>query len=354
MRRSKPGAPIAEQETLDRQAGTSAVAKAPTFTPVQDHSSGIFKGPLLRAPEDDAFFGTGSSHADPASGNSKVLHPTLGELMILFEESAAYHRDPDVQSLLRRAAQSVGVIEGKLEKAAGRFVVAIVGLSDIGNTQLLLRLLGKNYVPTEDFKWPRYPVEIQYGPTPKLLAFKGSAATTRRILRAASLPDIYQRLDAIAESGQIDSGEGFDRLMIELPSSLLRGGLVLSFVSISGQQSSSTDASGDKKEPRYLTDDATHVILCLNVVQGTIEPQMVDIPDSKWANAVDEILVKGYADWDARICARFQKSCAAVFASRLPLFHYITATTRSLLSKVARSEAWKISASPFWLARSAN
>jgi ribosome biogenesis GTPase A len=77
------------------------------------------------------------------------LKSIVEELMILFNESASYHQEraPDVGEVLTNVRNELYSLRSRIEVAIKRYVVAVVGLTNVGKSTFLNALLGIDIAP---------------------------------------------------------------------------------------------------------------------------------------------------------------------------------------------------------------
>jgi ABC-type Mn2+/Zn2+ transport system ATPase subunit len=78
----------------------------------------------------------------------------VGDLMLLFHESALTHRQrhqcAKAESVLVRAIEALKNIHGRMEAGRKRYVIAVVGRSKNGKSTLINALLGQELAPRQN------------------------------------------------------------------------------------------------------------------------------------------------------------------------------------------------------------
>src|SRR5579862_396288 len=131
---------------------------------------------------------------DPAA----LISALVGELLMLLSESAEYHQDSSVKGMLQQAVRSLVTIHRRLQLAERRYVVAVVGLTNVGKSTLLNALLGADLAPRRNGPCTSAPIEFVQGPDLRVTAYHRDAVT-RRGLYCESSEILHERLAELAD-----------------------------------------------------------------------------------------------------------------------------------------------------------
>lgn len=250
------------------------------------------------------------------------LRQLVEDLLMLCSESAAYHRHADVRAVLEQAVRTLATYHKRLELAARRYVVAVVGLTNVGKSTLLNALLGNDLAPRRNGPCTAAPIEFVRGDELRVTAYFRQAASRRTIV----CPDpgtLHTQLATWADD-RADAARAIRKIVVELPSDLLAGGLVVADTPGFGAAQTGEDAgSHDRAVEQYLQQDISQVFWIVLAEQGIGKREM-RFHDRFFAEICDDVVVTGCEDWDDRDRERFRQRFMAQFDQRIPAFHFVS------------------------------
>lgn len=242
------------------------------------------------------------------------------ELLMLLHESAAYQRPPKVRAVLEEARTVVAGLRRRLLRADRRYVVAVVGLTNVGKSTLLNALLGIDVAPSRNGPCTPAPVEFAHGPELRVTAHFD-------ILRRPSWPcaaaeAVRQRLDRLAEDGASGADHGPGKVVVQVPHPLLEGGLVLADTPGFGAAQAGGSEVHEEALKRYLRDEVSQVFWVVLAEQG-IGGREMRFHDRFFADVCDDVVVTGCEGWEPAELERFRLRFAGEFGNRMPSFHFV-------------------------------
>jgi GTP-binding protein EngB required for normal cell division len=250
------------------------------------------------------------------------LRRLVEDLLMLCSESAAYHRHADVRAVLDQAVRTMATYHRRLELAARRYVVAVVGLTNVGKSTLLNALLGSDLAPRRNGPCTAAPIEFVRGPKLRVTAYFRQAASRRAIV-CSDTAMLHTQLAAWADD-RGDIARSIRKVVVELPNDLLAGGLVVADTPGFGAAQTGSDAgSHDAAVEQYLQQDVSQVFWIVLAEQGIGKREM-QFHDRFFAEICDDIAVTGCEDWDDRDRERFRQRFMAQFNQRIPAFHFVS------------------------------
>ncbi|MGE4102054.1 MAG: dynamin family protein [Pirellulales bacterium] len=209
-----------------------------------------------------------------------------------------------------------------MELAARRYVVAVVGLTNVGKSTLLNALLGSDLAPRRNGPCTAAPIEFVRGSELRVTAHYRQAAGRRAIV-CSDTTMLHAQLAAWADE-RGDVARSIRKVVVELPTDLLAGGLVVADTPGFGAAQTGEDAGRhDAAVQQYLQQDVSQVFWIVLAEQGIGKREM-QFHDRFFAEICDDVVVTGCEDWGDRDRERFRQRFLAQFYQRIPAFHFVS------------------------------
>lgn len=247
----------------------------------------------------------------------------VDEFVMLLQESADYQRHPDVKAVLTEAMAAVSASRRRLATAGERYVVAVVGLTNVGKSTLLNALLGDELAPRRNGPCTAAPIEFCYGERLQVIAYHHQSYT-RPHWHCQNVEAVHQRLSQLADDGGAEASRRIRKVEVQARHSLLERGLVIADTPGFGA-AQSLEALGSHEEAlkRYLHQDVTQVFWVVLADQGIGQREKQFFEDF-FAAVCDDIVVTQCEDWDPHDRERFRRRFADVLGNHLLRFHFVS------------------------------
>lgn len=252
-----------------------------------------------------------------------ALATVVDEFLMLVQESADYHMHPEVKSTLYEVTDRLSRVQRRLVQFQERYVVAIVGLTNVGKSTLLNALFGSELAPRRNGPCTAAPIEFAYGHTLQVTVQYAQNAYRPR-WQCETLEEIHQVLARLTDEREASSLGNIVRVIVETPNTLLKSGLVVVDTPGFGAVQTGTQAgSHDASVRRYLENSISQVFWVVLAEQG-IGNREKQFHDQLIAQVCDDIIVTGCEDWTSADRERFRRRFGALFELRMPQFHFVS------------------------------
>jgi GTP-binding protein EngB required for normal cell division len=259
--------------------------------------------------------------AAPDGIDMRSLTVVVDELLMLISETSEYHAETtDVKAIMDEAQRIVLKIHRRIHAAARRYVVAVVGLTNVGKSTLLNALLEHELAPRRNGPCTAIPIEFSFAESPCLTAFH--QGLQRHVWHPSGMDEMRQRLEGLAAESGDESCRNFRKVSVEAPLELLRNGLIIADTPGFGAAQQAASAGSHEHSLReYLNKEVAQVFWVVLAEQG-IGKAETTFHDKFFADTCDDVIITGSEDWDQKDRDRFKKRFSQVFGQKLPNFHF--------------------------------
>ena len=252
----------------------------------------------------------------------------LENLMLLVSESEQYHRastaDKSHQAFCRVLANirsALVEMRRRTIAASKRYVVAVVGLTNVGKSTLLNALFGQDLAPRRNGPCTAAPIEFLHGD-----GYRVSVRYFDNIQKPSwACPDtesVHERLQALADSSGAEQSRTIQQVVVHAPLPLLGNGLVIADTpGFGAAQLEGAEGSHEESLKTYLRESVSQVFWVVLGEQGILKGEK-DFHDKFFGHFCDDVIVTGCDDWEPRDKERFRQRFAQTFQDRMPVFHF--------------------------------
>ena len=265
------------------------------------------------------------------------LEQLIAELLLFLQESAAYakrRQQPELSNMLEIASRPLLRIHARAQRVRERYVVAVVGLSNVGKSTLINALLGENLAPRRNGPCTACPVEFEAGPSYRMTAyFQGDFRT--KVEDADSANDLQLLLAHYVDRPMSDAERPCSRVVVEIDHGLLRQGLVLADTPGFGAAQLGEVADAHEQSVRaYMAESVAQVFWVVLGEQGIGQAER-RFHENWLADLCDDVVVTGGDDWDDHDRQRFRQRYRPLFTDRVPAFHFVGRATELDVEPIA-------------------
>lgn len=270
---------------------------------------------------------------EPSAGNRETrrndyspagLLLVVNELRFLLQESAAYHHDlPLLAGVYHESLGALRAFSKRLAKASDRYVVAVVGLTNVGKSTFLNALLGSDLAPRRNGPCTSAVIEFHHGES--LTVSSSRRSSSQRYYRdCSSVAEVHDKLRLIAgDSGELP-GEDIRCVKVEAPIQVLENGLIIADTpGFGAAQVGAKEGSHEAALKSYLAGEVSQVLWVVLAEQGIGKIEK-SFHDTFFADVCDDVIVTGCENWDASDKIRFKRRFAEEFSKPLLRFHFIS------------------------------
>ena len=269
------------------------------------------------------------------------LSQVVDELMMLFHETEAYLRlqqHPDAADILKEANAHLHNSRKRLGVADKRYIIATVGMGNVGKSTLLNALFGEPLAPAWNGPCTAFPIEFEKGSRGSYAIsgkYRGSFQKERAICQSPE--EVGTKLDVWTKSHAGDTL--LEKVTVAAPVKLLESGIVIADTPGFGAAQLEGDTqSHENALYAYLKGDVSQVFWVVSAERGGIGKREKEFYDNRLKNVCDDIVITHAEGWDdndkARFVARYQRELESRFLS-----FYFVAGKQGMEARLARDEA---------------
>lgn len=246
----------------------------------------------------------------------------LDEFRLLVQETHGYHTEPEIRAALTEVSANLELLAHRL-RSSERFVLAVIGLSNVGKSTLLNALLGHDLAPRRNGPWTAAPIEFERGERWEVaLLQRNSIRRDHQVCESAT--EVHERLEALAAGNGSEISQRVKKVVVKAPIELLSDGLVLADTpGFGAAQSGAASNSHAAALQEYLQREVSQVFWVVLAEQGIGKTEKA-FHDEHLASVCHDILITGAEDWDARDRSRFEERFRPFFGNRAPRMHWIS------------------------------
>jgi GTP-binding protein EngB required for normal cell division len=249
----------------------------------------------------------------------------------LLTESHDFHEDAgrkEVADVFSEAMALNYSLHRRLSIGSKRYVVAFVGLSNVGKSTLLNALLGSELTPRRNGPCTSAPIEFERGESLCLRIPQTRSFRNPPIIPCNNVEAVHTYLQRLAT--QAPSGRQQQKITVSVPlplmHPLLDSGVVIA--DTPGFGSVSTDQAAEVQETElhdYIAREVVQVFWIVLAEQG-ITAREAAFYHKHLKATCDDIVVTGAEEWELEERSRFQdRFCEFIFGGRLSRpFHFVS------------------------------
>lgn len=252
------------------------------------------------------------------------LKSVIEELLMLLMETEAFHEHAPqaVREIIKEARKITRNLHSRVSKR--RFVMALVGMSNVGKSTLLNALLGQDLAPRRNGPCTAAPIEFSYGNALRVTAYY-RRDIHRPDWECASADHVHRVLQKLAQDEEGTAGRPVHRVEVKAPVPLLAEGLVIADTpGFGAAQMGDAAGSHEKVLKEYLAKEVSQVFWIIRAEQGISHREM-KFHDALLEGICDDIIVTGCEDWNATDRKRLERRFGEAFKNRFPpAFHFVS------------------------------
>lgn len=247
---------------------------------------------------------------------------------MLIQETAEFHKvnNPGIAEALSEPLATLRILKRRIMLAEERFVLALVGWTNVGKSTLLNALLGYDLAPRRNGPCTAVPIEFESIKSEKPFSFKTHRYHSIKVpTHNCSSPDeLRTKLDALANDAGAQSGSAIRKIVVQVPADILSERLVIADTpGFGAAQLGGAAGTHDETLRKYIVEAAAQVLWVVLAEQGIGESELTFFNDFL-CNNCEDIVVTGSDGWPAEDRQRFQSRYEHAFKGRPPAFHFVS------------------------------
>ncbi len=277
--------------------------------------------------------------------DSHDLTRIVDSLLMLVHEASEYQAEPEVRAILKEAVRALVGARRRLAVAADRYIVAVVGLTNVGKSTLLNALLGLELAPRRNGPCTAAPIEFTFGNELCVtVCYRGSLS--RPSWRCEDVEAVHEKLTSLAADTAGRTSLALQQISVKAPVPLLGNGLVIADTPGFGAAQLGEDAGSHESALKsYLQNEISQVFWVVLAEQG-IGKREKNFCDEFFADVCDDVIVTGAEDWEANDRQRFRQRYADAFGNRMPRFHFVSGLKGAEARRAKDAEALEAAGIP--------
>lgn len=255
------------------------------------------------------------------------LRRIIEDLLRLIEATENFHQDHGINGTLTEARTILLNLHRRLSK--DRFVLAFVGLGNVGKSTLLNALLGYNLAPSRNGPCTSAPIEFHYSETIRSETFRVVAHYRQGISRpqweCPNADHVHDILSELADGHDAAGSNDIARVEVFCRIPLLADGLIIADTPGFGAgQVGAAAGTHETALQEYLKAEVSQVLWIIRVEVGIGASEM-KFYNGPIRGICDDLLVTGCDDWSEEDCRRFKRRFSEAFEKNLePSFHFLS------------------------------